>query len=629
MAAAMPALAAAALAIPGPASAARFVYATDMFGNAVLQYGAAPASGALSPLSPSSVPSPGNPFGLVISPAGTNAYLSDGGVAEPSPAVGQFSVSPVTGQFSPLTPPALQLPGLPSDVAISPDGANVYVADLPNPGGGGGIYMFDVGAGGALTPTNPDRVIAGSFPGDVALSPDGNSAYAVDEDGDLYQFDVEADGTLTPKTPASVPTGDNPFGVAVHPDGSMVLVANGGDQDVSIYTADATGALTPRGTASAGATPVVAAFTPDGTSAYVLSSSGIVSQYDVTATGLTPKSPASVPAGISPFGMTVSGNGKTLYVADRGSGSSGSSSILQYAIGPDGALEPLAPPSVPAGNQAGTVAVSPVQTPVPAFTATAAQAGSASSFDASATTVAGGEVASYSWDFGDGQTQTTDSPTTTHVYAGPGTYTVTLTARNDCAPGAVFTGNVVFTGHMASCTGPVTASTQHTVVVPAGPTPPTPPAPPPPTPPAPPAPPSPPSPPTPPTPPATPSRAVVASTIAQVKADRRARVRVRCIARSQRSCRGTLTLRLRRSRGAKTAGGGGVAVASFAIPRNATRTVTVRLGPRARQTVRRARRTPATAVVRTRSLAGRLVVTSTRRIVLINRGARPRPPFTG
>jgi hypothetical protein len=37
---------------------------------------------------------------------------------------------------------------------------------------------------------------------------------------------------------------------------------------------------------------------------------------------------------------------------------------------------------------------------------------------------------SYLWDFGDGQTSTSASPT--HVYAGPGTYTVKLTCINQC-----------------------------------------------------------------------------------------------------------------------------------------------------------------------------------------------------
>jgi PKD repeat protein len=41
-----------------------------------------------------------------------------------------------------------------------------------------------------------------------------------------------------------------------------------------------------------------------------------------------------------------------------------------------------------------------------------------------------GTVASYRWDFGDGTTATATTPTTTHEYADPGTYAVTLTVRD-------------------------------------------------------------------------------------------------------------------------------------------------------------------------------------------------------
>ncbi len=50
-------------------------------------------------------------------------------------------------------------------------------------------------------------------------------------------------------------------------------------------------------------------------------------------------------------------------------------------------------------------------------------------FDASASTAAAGSLASYAWDFGDGQTSS-EGPTTTHTYAAAGTYQVKLTVTD-------------------------------------------------------------------------------------------------------------------------------------------------------------------------------------------------------
>jgi hypothetical protein len=102
--------------------------------------------------------------------------------------------------------------------------------------------------------------------------------------------------------------------------------------------------------------------------------------------------------------------------------------------------------------------MTPSQTPVPRITATAAPPGSATTFDASATTVPGGVVTRYDWTFGDGGTLADGGPTPTHVYAAPGAFTAQVTVSNDCARVPGFTGGTLFTGQTAHCNGPPTAS---------------------------------------------------------------------------------------------------------------------------------------------------------------------------
>ncbi|HXO10427.1 MAG TPA: PKD domain-containing protein, partial [Solirubrobacteraceae bacterium] len=103
----------------------------------------------------------------------------------------------------------------------------------------------------------------------------------------------------------------------------------------------------------------------------------------------------------------------------------------------------------------------PDQGPVARFSATAALVGQAVGFDAVASSDPDGTVASYHWDFGDGSTQTTRSPTTTHTYATAGARTVTLTVTDDadCSTAQTFTGQTV------SCNGSPAARVSHQVTI--------------------------------------------------------------------------------------------------------------------------------------------------------------------
>jgi PKD repeat protein len=84
-------------------------------------------------------------------------------------------------------------------------------------------------------------------------------------------------------------------------------------------------------------------------------------------------------------------------------------------------------------DQTGTVVVQTGSAPVAAFTApSTAQSGQTVAFDASGSQPASGaHIAAYHWSFGDGQSDDTQSPSEGHVYAAAGSYTVTLTVRDN------------------------------------------------------------------------------------------------------------------------------------------------------------------------------------------------------
>jgi PKD repeat protein len=84
-------------------------------------------------------------------------------------------------------------------------------------------------------------------------------------------------------------------------------------------------------------------------------------------------------------------------------------------------------------QETGSVIVQASSPPTAAFSASAsAQTGQSVSFDASQSQAASGaQIANYHWSFGDGTTDDTQSATDTHTYSTAGTYTVTLTVRDN------------------------------------------------------------------------------------------------------------------------------------------------------------------------------------------------------
>jgi PKD repeat protein len=79
-----------------------------------------------------------------------------------------------------------------------------------------------------------------------------------------------------------------------------------------------------------------------------------------------------------------------------------------------------------------TTSVAPAGSPTAAFTVspTTPAPNSAVTFDASGSTPGSGSSLTYIWNFGDGQTETTASPTTTHTYTARGPETVSLQVNN-------------------------------------------------------------------------------------------------------------------------------------------------------------------------------------------------------
>ncbi len=385
------------------------------------------------------------------------------------------SVTPIdTGTNTAGTPiPVGDSPGF---VAITPDGRTAYVPNADS-------NTVTPIATATNTPGNPIRV--GTFPVAVAITPNGRTAYVTNEMSDT----VTPINTATNTAGTPIPVGGGPFAIVITPDGTTAYVGNLGANTVTpidlttgvagaaiavgadpygmaitpdgatLYVCNVHGSsVTPIDTATntagtpipTGAGPINVAITPDGTTAFV------TDQLDDTVTPINtatdvPGAPISIPGG--PSGIAITPDGSTAYVGSLNNGT-----VIPFDTSTDAVGTPIAT----GGLWPGGIAITPDQAPNAKFSVAAAPLGSASIFDASASTVAYGGIASYAWSFGDGNTSTTTTPTTTHTYAAAGQYTATVTetTTGGTSTTQVFTGRV-----MSRNGGPSARTTQIATVV--------------------------------------------------------------------------------------------------------------------------------------------------------------------
>jgi 6-phosphogluconolactonase len=282
---------------PATAVAAPFVYVANSKSDEISQYSSS-ASGALTPLAPATVPTGAFPYGIAVDPQGNSVYTADVGPdSAPATTVSQFTINPITGQ---------------------------------------------------LTPKSPPTVTAGRRPVEIAITPNGTSAYAVSETG-ISQFTINpTTGALTRKVPGTLAAGRNPEPIAITPNGRYAYVANCPDCRTALkgthpgprsnpptatireYRINQhTGALTPIGSAATGSGANGIAITPNSKNLYV--AVGQIRQYSISPTTgrLTPKSPATIRLPGYAHELQVTPNGRNAYVV-----TTDNNSISQYRINP-------------------------------------------------------------------------------------------------------------------------------------------------------------------------------------------------------------------------------------------------------------------------------------------------------
>jgi YVTN family beta-propeller protein len=239
--------------------------------------------------------------------------------------------------------------------------------------------------------------------------------------------------------PLPIEVGTTPIAIAITPDGKTAYVVNEASKSVSVIdTATNAVASVPLG---AGEVPAAIAITPDGRTAYVANEGS--DNVSVIDTATNHVASTAIAVGVGPGGMAITADGHSAYVANNGANSV---SVIDTATN----VAPAA--TIPVGKGPVAIAIIPDQAPVASFSSPhEARLGAPVSFDASASKDPDGSIAGFVWDFGDGTKASTAGPAFSHAFARPGTFKVTLTATdNEGCP-----NKLIFTGQTSSCNGPV------------------------------------------------------------------------------------------------------------------------------------------------------------------------------
>ncbi|GAA3111042.1 lactonase family protein [Streptosporangium carneum] len=220
----------------------------------------------------------------------------------------------------------------PFHLAFSPSGRTLYVAsNAPE----GRVFALTVEDDGSLTPLN-DQSAEGA--GTVHVLAHSGHLYATNHDsGEVVVFPINPDESLAPLSQSVKHLGAGPdtlsqLGPHPHmtvpdPTGTRVLVPDKGNDQLYVYRLEE-GLLVPHCQVhlGAGTGPRQLVFHPDGRHVYVVNelvSSITVCGYDPSngtlwTLGTAPTLPEGAEGWNAPSGITLSADGRFLYVANRG-----------------------------------------------------------------------------------------------------------------------------------------------------------------------------------------------------------------------------------------------------------------------------------------------------------------------
>jgi YVTN family beta-propeller protein len=382
------------------------------------------------------------PLGVAVTPNGQFVYVSNHGTSNVS------VINAATNTVAATIP----VGSLPLGIAVTPNGQDVYVANHAS-----NSVSEIATATNSVVATIP--VSNGPFP--LAINPNGQQVYAVGTKS--HEISVISTASNTVVATVKLPSPSDAHWISVAPNGQTAYVAN--DVENGIATINVVNLATDKVTSTFTNGSTVPnhfegiALTNDGSAGYVTNHHiCTVTVFNMATHAVT----ATVPVGDHPEALVLSPDNSEVFVNNSGPNTGAECSTNVNTVSVINTATDTVVATIPVGAApARGIAITPDQAPVAALSATPAPHGSPTAFDASASTVEFGTITNYAWNFGDGSTANTSTPTTTHTYVSGGSYTATVTETDSAGTSTT----QVFTGQEPSLNGGPSAAASKTFSV--------------------------------------------------------------------------------------------------------------------------------------------------------------------
>jgi 6-phosphogluconolactonase (cycloisomerase 2 family) len=236
----------------------RFIYVissadNSIYGFSIAQTGVAtPATnGALTPIpsfNPYTDANLKTPMWIMTDRAGKYVYVVNSG----GNTVSEYSIG-ANGALSPLSPATVPTGTAPLFGTTDVNG-HLYVANEGPPQTVSGYSINS--STGELTSVGPDKAVTGaSFTINVITDPMGKYLYVLDSTSgpppppsQVFAFDLDpASGVIGNQIGTAQLTGNSPTGMAIDPTGVLMAIDNNFDNTISLFTIGAMGSATPGG----------------------------------------------------------------------------------------------------------------------------------------------------------------------------------------------------------------------------------------------------------------------------------------------------------------------------------------------------------------------------------------------